>query len=130
MAKQLKGGKMNHEVMKKKLDTYRKSNGQFKKVSSELLVEFLRIWEGHTGPPNELAKKLGMRSKQMGFLVREARKIATSTESVDPAFHALQIQVAEEDIRGLNGIEVTWGQGKVIRFPTVDLLMDFLKRAS
>jgi hypothetical protein len=121
---------MDYEVMKKKLDTYRKSNGQFGQVSSELLLEFLRMWEEHTGPSSELASKLGMRTKQMGFLVREARKIAKSNEIVDPAFHALQIQGPMENAPVGSGIELAWGSDKVIRFPTVDTLVDFLKRAS
>lgn len=120
---------MDYEVMRKKLDTYRKSNGQFGQVSAELLLEFLRMWEGNTGPSSELAKKLGMRTKQMGFLVREARKIAKNSEMVDPAFQALQIQAPAGAPVG-SGIEVAWGSDKVIRFPTVDTLLDFLKKAS
>jgi hypothetical protein len=121
---------MDYEVMKKKLDTYRKSNGQFRRVKGELLIEFLRMWECHTGPSLEFAKKLGMRSKQLGSLVREARKIATTTDAVDPAFHALQIQGPAESPPVSAGIELTWGADKIIRFPTVDILMDFLKKAS
>jgi hypothetical protein len=121
---------MDYEVMKKKLDTYRKSNGQFGQVSSELLLEFLRMWEENTGPSSELASKLGMRTKQMGFLVREARKIAKNNEIVDPTFRALQIQGQGGDAPVGCGIELAWGSDKVIRFPTVDTLVDFLKRAS
>jgi hypothetical protein len=83
---------MDFEVMKKKLDANRKPNGQFKRVNGELLIELLRVWESYTGASLEFAKKIGMRSKQLGSLVREARKIATTTEAVDPAFHALQGQ--------------------------------------
>jgi hypothetical protein len=121
---------MDYEVMKKKLDTYRKPKGQFRRVNSDLLVELLRMWELHTGPSAEFARQLGIKSKQLGRLIQQARKIATTTEVVDPAFHALQIQVPEGDGPISSGIEVTWGPGKVIRFPTVDTLMDFLKKAS
>jgi hypothetical protein len=121
---------MDFEVMKKKLDTYRKSNGQFGQVSAELLLEFLRMWECHVGPSSELASKLGMRTKQMGFLVREARKLAKNSQVVDPAFQSLQLNVhGEEGSRG-TGIELAWGTDKVIRFPTVDVLIDFLRKAS
>jgi hypothetical protein len=121
---------MDFEVMKKKMDAYRKSNGQFKRVNGDLLVELLRMWECHTGPSSEFAKRLGMRGKQLGSLVREARKVAATTEAVDPAFHALQIQEVTENPSVNVGIELTWGPGKVIRFPTVDSLMDFLKKAA
>ena len=121
---------MDFEVMKKKLDTYRKSNGQFKQVNGALLLELLRMWESWTGESNELAKKLGIRSKQMGFLVREGRKIATSTESIDPSFHEVRIPGVSEQAPPCSGIEVVWDANKVIRFPSVDTLMDFIKKAS
>ena len=122
---------MDYEVMRKKLDTYRKSNGQFKHVNGDLLVELLRMWEAHTGPSLEFAKKLGMRSKQLGSLIREGRKVATSTENVDPAFHALQLQNSPSE-GGVPciGIELHWGTDKLIRFPSVDTLWDFLKKAA
>jgi hypothetical protein len=122
---------MDYEVMRKKLDTYRKSNGQFKHVSGDLLVELLRMWESHTGASFEFAKKLGMRSKQLGSLIREGRRVATSTENVDPAFHALQLQSpASEGGVPCSGIEMSWGTDQLIRFPSVDTLWEFLKKAA
>lgn len=121
---------MDYDVMKKKLDTYRKSNGQFKRVHGDLLIELLRMWESWTGAPSEFAKKLGMRSKQLGSLVREGRKIATSTENIEGVFHPLEIPGVSEPTAPCHGIEVVWDGGKIIRFPTVDTLMDFIKKAS
>lgn len=120
---------MECEVMKKKLDAYRKSNGQFRQVQGDLLVELLRMWESWTGESGDLAKKLGMRGKQLGCLIREGRKVATSTQSVDPAFHAMGVQDVACDESVVRGIEVTWTD-KVIRFPTVETLIDFIKKAS
>jgi hypothetical protein len=121
---------MEVEVMKKKLDAYRRSNGQFNRVNGDLLIEFLRMWEAHTGPAVELASKLGMKSKQMGRLVCEARKVATATENLDPAFHELQVQAPSDALPSGVGIEIAWGSDKIIRFPTVDALVDFLKKAA
>lgn len=122
---------MEVEVMKKKLDAYRKSNGQFKRVNADLLIGLLRMWELHTGPSNVFARKLGMRGKQLGSLIREARKLATTTEVADPAFHAMQVQGPSEVLVPTSAIELTWGaDNRVIRFPTVDTLMDFLRKAS
>ncbi len=122
---------MEYEVMRKKLDAYRKPSGQFRRVNGDLLIELLRMWEMHKGPSVEVARQLGMKSKQLGRLVQAARKIAAMTEAVDPAFHELLPQdVPEEAIKGGTGIEMVWGSDKIIRFPTVDTLMDFLKKAS
>jgi hypothetical protein len=63
---------MEYEVMKKKLDTYRKPKGQFRRVNSDLLVELLRMWELHTGPSSKFARQLGIKSKQLGRLVQQA----------------------------------------------------------
>ncbi len=36
---------MEYEVMRKKLDAYRKPSGQFRLVNGDLLIELLRMWE-------------------------------------------------------------------------------------
>jgi hypothetical protein len=118
---------MELEVMKKKLDTYRRPKGQFRGVKSDLLIELLRMWESHTGSSAEFARTLGMKPKQLGRLIQEARKIATTTEAIDPAFHELPVQ---DPGQSGAGIEMVWGSDKIIRFPTVETLMDFLKRAA
>jgi hypothetical protein len=120
---------MDFEVMKKKLDAYRKPSGQIRRVKGELLIELLRMWEAHTGPSTEFARNLGIKSKQLSRLVHEARKAAATTEAADASFYELPSPEATETPRS-EGIEVTWGPGKVIRFPTVETLLDFLKRAS
>jgi hypothetical protein len=119
---------MEYEVMKKKLDTYRRPKGQFRGVKSDLLIELLRMWESHTGTSAEFARKLGMKSKQLGRLVQEARKIATTTEAIDPSFHELPVLDPAQSAG--TGIEMVWGSDKIIRFPTVETLMDFLKKAA
>ena len=119
---------MDYEVMKKKLDAYRRPKGQFRRVHGDLLIELLRMWEAHIGPSAEMARMLGMRGKQLGRLIHAARRIATTTAAIDPAFHELPTQLPADTSK--SGIEITWGSDKVIRFPTVETLMDFLKRAS
>lgn len=121
---------MDFEVMKKKLDAYRRPKGQFRGVKDELLLELLRMWEAHTGPSVEVAKKLGMKGRQLGRLVQQARKLVAMSDTADPAFQALDIQPAAGAVQPMTGIEMTWGGDKLVRFPSVDLLIDFLKKAS
>src|SRR4051812_43818041 len=105
---------MDYEVLKKKLDAYRKPSGQFRRVKSDLLIELLRLWEAHTGHSSEFARELGMKRQQLARLVQTARKIATTTELVDPAFHELRPQ---EPIGGSQqtgtGIELVLESGKI-----------------
>jgi hypothetical protein len=121
---------MDYEVLKKKLDAYRKPSGQFRQVKGDLLIELLRAWEGHTGPSSEFAKQLGMKRGQLGRLVQAARKIAATTAIADATFHELQHLELNGLVKTGTGIEMVWGSDKIIRFPTVDSLVDFLKRAS
>ena len=48
---------MDFEVMKKKLDAYRKPKGQFRDVKGELQIELLRMWESHAGASANLPQK-------------------------------------------------------------------------
>jgi len=121
---------MDFEIMKKKLDGYKTPGGHYKNIKGELLVELLRMWEGHAGPSTDMAKQLGMKRQQLARLIREARRIASATDAADPAFQALQIHAPTEGVPANSAIELTWGSDKVIRFPTVDTLMDFLRKAS
>lgn len=120
---------MDFEIMKKKLDAYRSPKGSFKNIKGELLVELLRVWESHTGASAELARKLGMKPNQLGRLIATARKVAVNNDVADSTFHELKSQQVADPI-SVVGIELAWGQGKVIRFPSVDTLMDFLRKAS
>jgi hypothetical protein len=99
-------------------------------VKAELLLELLRSWEEHTGPSSELVRALGMKRTQLARLIAEARRAAASTNAVDPAFLELPAQGQSEPVPVGSCIELAWGADKVIRFPSVDTLMDFLKKAS
>lgn len=122
---------MDFEILRKKLDGYKTPGGHYKNIKGELLVELLRMWEVNTGPSTEIARQLGMKRQQLARLIREARRIASMTDAVDPAFQELQIQKpAEESVSQSARIEVSWGTNQVIRFPTVETLIDFLKKAS
>ena len=121
---------MDFEILRKKLDAYRTPGGSYKNIKSELLVELLRIWEEHKGPSTLLAKQLGMTAGQLARQIREARKAATLGEVIDPAFQALQVQSAAEGVSSGSEIVLSWGGDKVVKFPNVDLLVDFLRKAA
>ena len=120
---------MDFETLRKKLDAFKTPGGSYKNIKSELLVELLRAWEEHRGPSTALAKQLGMKAGQLARQIREARKAAACEDGVDPAFQALQVQTPAEGLRGLE-IVLSWGGDKVVKFPTVDLLVDFLRKAA
>lgn len=119
---------MDFEILRKKLDAYKTPGGSYKNIKSELLVELLRVWEEHRGPSTALARQLGMKAGQLARQIREARKAATRGEAVDPAFQALQVQSSVEATG--SEIVLSWGGDKRVKFPNVDLLVDFLRKAA
>ncbi len=121
---------MDFEIMRKKLDAYKTPGGSYKNIKGELLVELLRAWEEYTGPSTELAKQLGMKRHQLARQIREARKAALRNDAVDPAFQALQIPESLESNSVRAVIEISWGGDKVVKFPNVDLLVEFLRKAA
>jgi hypothetical protein len=121
---------MDVDVMRKKLDAYKTAGGSYKNIKSDLLIELLRVWEEHTGPATHLARQLGMKSNQLARQIREARKAAAMSDVIDPAFQALQIPESLDGSSVGSVIEMSWGGDKVVKFPNVDCLVEFLRKAS
>ena len=121
---------MDFEIMRKKLDAYKTPGGSYKNIKSELLIELLRAWEEYTGSSTELAKQLGMKPHQLSRQIREARKAAARNDAIDPAFQEIQIPEPSGGNSGGSGIEMTWGGDKVVKFPNVDCLVEFLRKAA
>lgn len=121
---------MDFETLRKKLDAYRTPGGSYKNIKSDLLVELLRAWEEHKGPSTALARQVGMKPGQLARQIREARKAAVLGDAIDPAFQALQLHPSAEGAPAELGIALTWGGDKVVKFPNVDLLVEFLRKAA
>ena len=123
---------MDYAVIRKKLNTFRtKPNGCFKKVSGELLVEILRLWEGYTGPMKEFARQIGVRGSQLGPMIFKARRLVKNMEAEGGDFKEIRIESSAGDGSGIaGGIELSWEGGKVIRFSRVEQLVEFLKKVA
>lgn len=121
---------MDFETLKKKLDAFKTPGGSYKNIRSELLVELLRMWEEHKGPSTILARQLGMKRGQLARQIREARKAAACSDAIDPAFQALQVPPPAEGAPNAAEIALSWGGDKVVKFPNVDLLVEFLRKAA
>lgn len=120
---------MDLMILKKRLSTFLTDKGRLKNVSDELLLDILRAWESWTGKAKEFYGGLGVSKQSMSNMIRKAKRL--SRDGAGSEFKEMNI----ESILGLppggsNGIEVTWEHGKVIRFPSVDHLIDFLKKVA
>ena len=135
---------MDLKILKKKFDGYRAGNGSFKNVPPELLLELRYTWEHYTGSPEEFRSELGVKigtlrrflveSKKLNHVLASAGavEIMASTHdggvSSDGQDQAIQYQNNELP---LSTLEMVYDRGaKVIRFPNVDVLVDFLRKSA
>lgn len=125
---------MDHVVLKKKLSTYLSAKGYLRNVSEEVLYEVIVAWENWTGSATEFYRSIGFTQKQMASLIGKAKKLKREGYYGEGDFKQVKVESLEANSASTAdpciGIEVTWHGGKVIRFAQVDLLVDFLKKAS
>lgn len=124
---------MDLEILNKKVSSYRDNGGRVRKVSDELLLEILDAWEQWTGPASGFYKSLGVSAKGISSIIGKAKKLKREGF---PAGEFKEIKI--DSGAGLpsplagpcTGIELSWTEGRIIRFPQVDQLVEFLKKAA
>lgn len=117
-------------ILRKKLDGFRASNGSIRDVSPEVLWELRQAWENFTGTPEQFRSEVGIMAGTLRNLLLSAKKLNHVMASAGSMGLSEQENgpVSEVTYRGL---ELIYDRGeKVIRFPDVDTLIDFLKRAA
>lgn len=130
-------------LLKKKIDGYRDSAGSIKNVPPELLLELRQTWEHYTGSPDQFRSELGVRAGTLRNLLKESKKLNHVIASVGAVGLAVEgmgeggilEQQTHSDTNGGFGpgsvLELTFDHGsKVIRFPNVDLLIEFMRRSA
>lgn len=123
---------MDIEVLKKKLDTYRDKRGRIVNVPDELRMEVLSAWEQWKGKAADFYRALGCSYKGMGSMIGKAKKLRR--EGHFPVEEFKEVKIAEgstaSSLNGCNVIELSWENGRLIRFGQVEQLIDFLKKAA
>ncbi len=126
---------MDLEVLKKRISTFRGDGGKVSKVSDEMLLELLTAWEQWTGPARGFAAAIGMNRGSIPKLIGKAKKLKRDGHFPVEEFKEVKIEQSPSNLVSLQGgpcqgVELLWDQGKLIRFPEVDQLIDFLKKVS
>lgn len=125
---------MDLVILKKKLDGFRGSNGAIREVSAELLWELRQSWENFTGSMEEFRSAVGVKIGTLRNLLKEGKKLNHVMASSDSM--ALSPQSIEAAVQGSEGAggsdsELVYDLSqKMIRFPNVETLIDFLKKAA
>ena len=121
---------MDLAILKKKLSSYKTEGGYVKNVSGDLLIEILSAWESWTGPVKGFYSGLGINGKSGGRMIGEAKKLKREGFATD-GFKEIKVLSSESVANNpCQGIEIVWDNGKLIRFPQVEHLIDFLKKVS
>jgi len=122
---------MDLQILKKRIDGFRAGNGQLQKVPSELLLELRQAWEHHTGPADVFRRELGMKVGTLRKLLVESKKLNHVLASAEAVGLSTEEQTAETVEHQGGSLELVYdGAQKLIRFPNVEVLIDFLKKAA
>lgn len=101
-----------------------------RQVSEELQLEILPAWEQWTGPANGFYGALGVSAKGISSIIGKAKKLKREGF---PSGDFKEIKLEPQAPGGsgpCTGIELGLTDGRVIRFPQVDPLVEFLKKVA
>lgn len=121
---------MELEVLKKKLSAFKGDGGRITKVSNEMLLEVLTAWELWPGNARDFYKGIGSSSKGIASIIGKAKRL--KREGASMPFQEVSVAGLTEITNTSSitcDIEVQ-DNNKIIRFRKVDLLIEYLKKAS
>ena len=127
-------------ILKKRIDGYRDSGGSIKNVPPEILLELRQTWEHYTGSSEQFRSELGVKigtlrkllieSKKLNHVIASAGAIGLAIEGGGEGDTPEQSH-SDGNEASRNTLELCFDNGtKVIRFPSVDLLIDFMRRSA
>jgi hypothetical protein len=122
---------MDIEVLKKKISTYKSSSGRVGKLSDDLLYEVLTAWENWSGSRLSFYSAIGVSQKGFASILGKAKKLKREGHFPADEFKEVQIDgVVSAPTSSPNGsIVLRYDKKSVIKFPCVDPLIEFLKKA-
>ena len=128
---------MDNTKLKKQLSTFRSPKGVIKSVNNEVYFELLKAWENWTGTSKDFYSSIGVSKRQAAGVLGKAKRL--QREGVFGAMEFNEVKLGElfpgavgSPATGgpCTAIELNWESGKVIRFPQVEQLLDFLKKSA
>lgn len=123
---------MDLEILKKKISTFRGEGGRVRITDDHLLMEILAAWEQWTGAASGFYGAIGVSQKGISSIIGKAKKLRREGHFPAEEFKEIKVesQTAANGSGPCSGIELGLTDGKVIRFPQVDQLLEFLKKAA
>lgn len=123
---------MDNSILKKRLNTFKTEGGRLKRVSDDLLIDFLRAYEQWPNSAAEFFRDLAISKQQFAVLMKKAKRLCREGHHPESGeFKELKLDTLMGGAAsGSCGIELAWDGAKVIRFREVDQLVDFLKKVA
>jgi len=119
---------MDNSILKKKLSTYRSDKDRLNRLPPEVLLEVLTAWEHWPGKLKDFYASIGVSHRQMAGIMGKAKKLRRDGHFPAEEFKEIKLD-GVVDVP-CSGIELSWEQGRIIRFPQVEQLVDFLKKVA
>ena len=127
---------MDNGILKKRLNTFKAGkSGRLQEISNDVVQAVHRAWENWPGTTAEFCRELGVSSPQMGVIIKKGKSLIKSGVVTESEFHEVAMAAGavvpgQAGTEPCTAIELRWSEGRVIRFPRVDDLLDFLKKAA
>ncbi len=126
---------METQSLKKKLSVYLTEGGYLKSVSDEALFHLLVGWENWTGTSAEFYRTLGFTHRQMAGLLGKAKKLKREGHFGNADFKVITLEDSpgastQADVSPCMAAELVLPEGKLIRFQSINGLIDFIKKSA
>lgn len=124
---------MDNAILRKRLNTFKAGkSGRLQEISNDVIMAVHRAWENWPGTTAEFCRELGVSSPQMGVIIKKGKALIKSGVVTESEFQEIAVSGASGSPENPPGraIELSWGEGRLIRFSRVDDLVDFLKKAA
>lgn len=123
---------MDNSILKKRLNTFKTEGGRLKRVSDDLLIDFLRAYEQWPGSAAEFFRDVSISKQQFAVLMKKAKRLCREGHHPESGeFKEIKVEaLIGGPVGSPCGIELAWDGAKVISFREVDQLVDFLKKVA
>ena len=125
---------MELDILKRKISTFRGEGGRVRITDDGLMMEILAGWEQWKGPILDFYRAIGVSQKGMASILGKAKKLRREGRFPVEEFKEIKLTELPTGTAGAlmssDCIEMSWENGKVIRFSRVDQLVDFLKKVA
>ncbi len=121
---------MDNSVIRKRLSTFKAGkSGVLRQVADDVVLDVLRAWENWPGTSADLYRDLGLSKMQMAIMIKKGKQLVK--KGMVPPDEFKEVKIADSSsLPPCSGIEVAWGENKLIRFSQVEQLIDFLKKSA